>query len=196
LSIGWFILNIQSDLFWHRCLERQTFGTPQMYTLSLLKSIKRSNCGEFLKVVKLNRDIHVHFTCILCLLNNTCVKHNFKSVHVSNLFWGREYNSAKEICKYASFSKVGGNYPLDLKIIWSSVEMQQCIIKMSYMGIPNIIKGQSVRNWTDISKKWINNKTDTISMWTVFGQSTYTNNDVEGCHHRFNKKNADQTAPF
>jgi hypothetical protein len=31
--------------------------------------------------VKLNRDIH--FTCILRLLNNTCVKHNFKSVHVS-----------------------------------------------------------------------------------------------------------------
>jgi hypothetical protein len=30
------------------------------------------------------------------------------------------YNSAKEICKYASFSKVGGNYPLDLKIIWTS----------------------------------------------------------------------------
>jgi hypothetical protein len=51
---------------------------------------------------------------------NTCVKHNFKSVHVSNLFWSREYNSAKEICKYPSISKVGGNYPLDLKIIWSS----------------------------------------------------------------------------
>ena len=62
-----------------------------------------------------------NFTCILHLLNNTCVKHNFKSVHVSNLFWSREYNSAKEICKYPSFSKVGGNYPLDLKIIWSSV---------------------------------------------------------------------------
>jgi hypothetical protein len=61
-----------------------------------------------------------HFTCILRLLNNTCVKHFFKSVHVSNLFWSREYNSAKEICKYPSFSKVGGNYPLDLKIIWSS----------------------------------------------------------------------------
>jgi hypothetical protein len=73
--------------------------------------------------VKLNRDIHVHvhFTCILRLLNNTCIKHYFKSVHVSNLFWSREYNSAKEICKYPSFSKVGGNYPLDLKIIWSSV---------------------------------------------------------------------------
>jgi hypothetical protein len=41
---------IQSDLFWHRCLERQTFGTPRMYTLSLSKSIKRSNYGEFLKV--------------------------------------------------------------------------------------------------------------------------------------------------
>ena len=49
-AIGWFILNIQSDLFWHRCLERQTFGTPRMYTLSLSQSIKRSNYGEFLKV--------------------------------------------------------------------------------------------------------------------------------------------------
>jgi hypothetical protein len=65
--------------------------------------------------VKLNRDIH--FTCIVRLLNNTCVKHNFKSVHVNNLFWSREYNSAKEICKYPSFSKVGSNYPLDF---WSS----------------------------------------------------------------------------
>jgi hypothetical protein len=72
-AIGWFIVNIQTDLFWHRCLERQAFGTPR---------INR---------VKLNRDIH--FTCILRLLNNTCVKYNFKSVHVSNLFWSREYNS-------------------------------------------------------------------------------------------------------
>jgi hypothetical protein len=73
----------------------------------------RWNCQEL--KYKLNRDIH--FTCILRLLNNTCVKHNFKIVHVSNLFWSREYNSAKEICKYPSFSKVGGNYPLELKNI-------------------------------------------------------------------------------
>jgi hypothetical protein len=33
-AIGWFIVNIQSDLFWHWCLERQAFGTPRMYTLS------------------------------------------------------------------------------------------------------------------------------------------------------------------
>jgi hypothetical protein len=58
--------------------------------------------------------IYFRFSSILHLLNNTCVKHNFKSVHVSNLFWSREYNSAKEICKYPSFSKVGGNYPLEL----------------------------------------------------------------------------------
>ena len=83
--------------------------------------------------VKLNRDIH--FTCILRLLNNTCVKHNFKSIHVSNLFWNREYNSAKEICKYPSFSKVGGNYPLDLKIIWSSVCQLWCMISVSYNNI-------------------------------------------------------------
>ena len=48
-TIGWFILNIQSDLFWHWCLERQAFGTPRKYTLSSSKSIKGSNYGEFLK---------------------------------------------------------------------------------------------------------------------------------------------------
>jgi hypothetical protein len=48
-AIGWFIVNIQSDFFWHRCLERQAFGTPQMYKLSPSKSIKGSNYGEFLK---------------------------------------------------------------------------------------------------------------------------------------------------
>ena len=48
-AIRWFIVNIQSDLFWHWCLERQAFGTPRMYTLSPSKSIKESNYGEFLK---------------------------------------------------------------------------------------------------------------------------------------------------
>ena len=48
-AIGWFIINIQSDLFWHRCLERQAFGTPRKYTLSPSKSIKGSNYREFLK---------------------------------------------------------------------------------------------------------------------------------------------------
>jgi hypothetical protein len=49
IKFGWFIVNIQSDLFWHRCLERQTFGTPRMYVLSPSKSIKGSNYGKFLK---------------------------------------------------------------------------------------------------------------------------------------------------
>ena len=48
-AIGWSIVNIQSDLFWHRCLERQAFSTPRMCTLSPSKSIKGSNYGEFLK---------------------------------------------------------------------------------------------------------------------------------------------------
>ena len=34
---------------WHRCLERQAFCTPRMYTLSPSKSIKGNNYGEFLK---------------------------------------------------------------------------------------------------------------------------------------------------
>jgi hypothetical protein len=45
-AIRLFIVNIQSDLFLHRCLERQTFGTPRMYTLSPSKSIKGSNLAE------------------------------------------------------------------------------------------------------------------------------------------------------
>ena len=52
-AIGWFIVNIQSDLFWHRCLGRQAFGTTRMYTLSPSKSIKGSNYGEFLKDKKI-----------------------------------------------------------------------------------------------------------------------------------------------
>jgi hypothetical protein len=46
-AIGWFVVNIPSDLFWHRCLERQALCTPRMYTLSPSKSIKGSNYGEF-----------------------------------------------------------------------------------------------------------------------------------------------------
>ena len=48
-AIGWFILNIQSDLFWNRCLERQAFCTPRMYTLSPSKSIKEVITGNFSK---------------------------------------------------------------------------------------------------------------------------------------------------
>ena len=93
--------------------------SKRLWKLPTSTSKKQNIYNIYNNRVKLNRDIHL--TCILRLLNNTCVKHNFKSVHVSNLFWSREYNSAKEICKYPSFSKVGGNYPLDLKINWSSV---------------------------------------------------------------------------
>jgi hypothetical protein len=43
-AIEWFIVNIQSDLFWHRCLERPAFGTTRMYTLSPSKSINQFKC--------------------------------------------------------------------------------------------------------------------------------------------------------
>jgi hypothetical protein len=85
-------------------------------------TIKKQNIYNIL-LINMTQSCQIKqiYTFHLHLLNNTCVKHNFQSIHVSNLFWSREYNSAKEICKYPSFSKVGGNYPLDLKIIWSSV---------------------------------------------------------------------------
>jgi hypothetical protein len=60
-AIGWSIVNIQSDLFWHRCLERQTFSTPRMYTLSPSKSIKRSNYGEFLS----DKNVLLMHDCII-----------------------------------------------------------------------------------------------------------------------------------
>jgi hypothetical protein len=78
--------------------------------------------------LKYNRRFEKHVIAHFQRTTNTCVKHNFKSVHVSNLFWSREYSSAKEICKYPSFSKVGGNYPLDLKIIWSSAMVEIGVI--------------------------------------------------------------------
>ena len=60
-TIGWFIVNIQSDLFWHWCLERQAFGTPRMYALSPSKSIKGSNYREFLK----DKNVLLMYTTVL-----------------------------------------------------------------------------------------------------------------------------------
>jgi hypothetical protein len=123
-TIGWSIVNIQSDLFWHRCLERQTFGTPRMYTLSPSKSIKRSNYGEFLKdknvllmyttvlsAYKYDPNLESFLTqqyvCVMCTLwsDNTCVFTRFYSVNNANtqLIWSSETyqnrnNSWKPYC--------------------------------------------------------------------------------------------------
>jgi hypothetical protein len=75
---------------------------------------------------------------------------NFKSVHVSNLFWSREYNSAKDICKYASFSKVGGNYPLDLKIIWSSAYVRYNNLH-SFYGVAQWVRSFDLTTRTSLS---------------------------------------------
>jgi hypothetical protein len=107
-AIWWFIVNIQSDLFWHRCLERQTFGTPRIYTLSPSKSIKRSNYGEFLKdknvllmyttvlsaymyAPNLESLLTHQYVCVMCTLwsDNTCVFTRFYSVKnaTTQLIW-------------------------------------------------------------------------------------------------------------
>jgi hypothetical protein len=102
--IGWFIVNIQSDLFWHRCLERQAFCTPRMYTLSPSKSIKGNNYGEFLKdknvllctrlykyAPNLESLLTQQYVCVMCTLwsDNTCVFTRFHSVKNANtqLIW-------------------------------------------------------------------------------------------------------------
>jgi hypothetical protein len=98
---------IQSDLFWHRCLEMQTFGTPRMYALSPSKSTKGSNYGEFLKdknellCTRLYKyapnleSLHTQqYVCIMCTLwsDNTCIFTRFHSVKKANkqLIWSSE----------------------------------------------------------------------------------------------------------
>ena len=71
-AIGWFIVNIQSDLFWHRSLERQTLGTPRMYMLSPSKSIKGSNYREFLK----DKNVLLMYTTVL----------SDQSVHITHTY--------------------------------------------------------------------------------------------------------------
>jgi hypothetical protein len=112
-AIWWFIVNIQSDLFWHRCLERQAFCTPRMYTLSPLKSIKGSNYGEFLKdknvllctrlykyAPNLESLLTRQYVCVMCTLlsDNTCVFPHFHSVKIANtqLIWS-------SVCIYVKF---------------------------------------------------------------------------------------------
>ena len=121
-AIGWFIISIQSDLFWHRCLERQAFGTPRMYTLSPSKSIKGSNCGEFLKdknvllctrlykyAPNLESLLTQQYVCIMCTLwsDSTCVFTRFHSVKNTNtqLIWSSGFDS-KILCFYNFFVQV------------------------------------------------------------------------------------------
>jgi hypothetical protein len=109
-AIGWFIVNIQSDLFWHRCLERQAFGTPRMYTLSPSKSIKGSNYGAFLKdknvllctrlykyAPNLESLLTQQYVCVMCTLwsDNTCIFTRFHSVKYANtqLIWSYGYQT-------------------------------------------------------------------------------------------------------
>ena len=111
-AIGWSIVNIQSDHFWHWCLERQAFGTYRMYTLSPSKSIKKSNYGEFLKdknvllmyttvlsaykyAPNLESFLTRQYVCVMCTLwsDITCVFTRFYSVKNANtqLIWSSAY---------------------------------------------------------------------------------------------------------
>jgi hypothetical protein len=111
-AIGWFIVNIQEDLFWHRCLERKTFGTPRMYTLSPSKSIKESNYREFHKdnnvllctrlykyAPNLESLLTQQYVCVMCTLwsDNTCVFTRFHSVKNANtqLIWSSDPDHPK-----------------------------------------------------------------------------------------------------
>jgi hypothetical protein len=82
--------------------------------IHVLAHFQRTTCSQiYFRFSSYLTEIYISLaSCVYWITLVWCVKHNFKSVHVSNLFWSREY---------PSFSKVGGNYPLDLNIIWSSM---------------------------------------------------------------------------
>ena len=113
-AIGRFIVNIQSDLLWHRCLERQAFCTPRKYTLSPSKSIKWSNYREFLKdknvllctrlykyAPNLESLLTQQYVCVMCTLwsDNTCVFTRFHSVKNTNtqLIWSSDMVSKQSL---------------------------------------------------------------------------------------------------
>ena len=55
----------------------------QLYKVNTEQNINNIN----ILLINMTQSCQIkHFTCILRLLNNTCAKHNFKSVHVSYLF--------------------------------------------------------------------------------------------------------------
>jgi hypothetical protein len=66
--------------------EQKTKRKPEKVISQLYKVNTEQNINNIL-LINMTQSCQIkHFTCILHLLNNTCVKYNFKSVHVSNLF--------------------------------------------------------------------------------------------------------------
>ena len=101
-AIRWFIVNIQSDLFSHRCLERQAFGTPWMYTLSPSKSIKgisqRQKCIVMYTTVQVRSEFGKFAYTAICMCtlwsDNTWVFTRFHSVKNANmqLIWSSVFS--------------------------------------------------------------------------------------------------------
>ena len=133
-AIGWFIVNIQSYLFWHRCLERQAFSTPRMYTLFPSKSIKGSNYGEFLKdknvllytwlykyAPNLESLLTQQYVCVMCKLwsDNTCVFTRFHSVKTQI----RSLSGALQTVLYMQSSSFG----IQLSIHWMITSCCACV---------------------------------------------------------------------
>jgi hypothetical protein len=83
-AIGWFIVNIQSDLFWHRCLERQTFGTPRMYAKNHFLFVLFYNKHNYWMVPKNGK----HWHATTHVLHDYFISHLLLTRHCSlHLFW-------------------------------------------------------------------------------------------------------------
>jgi hypothetical protein len=109
-AIGWFIVNIQSDLFWHWCLERQAFGTPPMYTLSPSQSMKRSNYGEFLK----DKNVLLMYTTVLSAYKYAL---NLESLLTQQYVWVMCTLWSVNTCVFTRFYSVKN---ANTQLIWSS----------------------------------------------------------------------------
>jgi hypothetical protein len=138
--LGWFIVNIQSDLFWHRCLERQAFCTPRKYTLSPSKSIKGSNYGEFLKdknvllctrlykyASNLESLLTQQYVCVMCTFwyDNSCVFTRFHSVKNANtqLIWSSVHEWQHLETLKLIYHRHWNTFPLVISKFFGKIEM-------------------------------------------------------------------------
>lgn len=70
-------------------------------------------------------------------------------------------------------------------------------IPVTFDVLKRTVTSDGVRELTNyIERTWINGTIRTLSTWTVYHMAVRTNNDVEGWHHRINRRGQNFCLPF
>jgi hypothetical protein len=143
------------------CQELRIEFSVALALIHVLAHFQRTTCSQI--YFRFSSYLDIHFTCILFLLNNTCVKHNFKSVHVSNLFWSREYTGKYWLYQYCRYWK---NWLYQYCRYWKiSYEVAKCTcteLQIIFKFIYDIMKTAKVDEQKTKYLQHFINKHDTI----------------------------------